>query len=477
MFKYYLDFFGVTEENLQELISIALSKGGEYADIFFEHSVINELTLRDGEVNAAGTHIDYGVGIRVVKGEKTGYAYSEITTMPLMKKAALTAAQIADCSGAQPPVAAVTNILQCSKNLYPIEIDWEQTTISDKIPHLQKLNELVFCKDNRVVKVIGKIADSNTQVLFYNSLGEAFTDVRPMINVVANCVMEGETKEGKRCETAGVSRSFRMGFEMLTDTLINEIATEVVEKTAFLFGAVQPKGGAMPVVMGAGGSGILLHEAVGHAFEADFNRKGTSIFSDMMGEQVCDTKINIVDDGTIEGNRGSCNWDDEGVPGQKTYLVKEGILNSYLHDRISAKFYGVSPTGNGRRESFRYMPIPRMRATYMENGNMSEDELISGVKKGIYVDNFSNGQVQIGAGDFTFYVKSGYLIEKGKLTQPIKDVNIIGNGPDALRDITGVANNGRLENATWTCGKEQYCPVSCGMPSVLVKKLVVGGSN
>lgn len=480
MYNQFLDFFGITQQNLQELVSIAMSKGGEYADIFFEHSVINELTLRDGEVNAAGTHIDYGVGIRVVKGEKTGYAYSEITTMPLMKKAALTAAQIADSQGANFSIPVNTKILEKEKNFYPIQKDWEETTISYKIPYLQKLNELIFSKDKRVVKVIGKIADSNTKILFYNSLGEAFTDTRPMINIVANCVMESipTTNSGERgvtrSETAGVSRSFRMGFEMLNDTLIEEIATEVVDKTSFLFKASQPKGGSMPVVMGAGGSGILLHEAVGHAFEADFNRKGTSIFSDMMGEQICNPNINIVDDGTIDGNRGSCNWDDEGVPGQKTYLVKNGILNSYLHDRISAKFYGVSPTGNGRRESFRYMPIPRMRATYMENGDVTEEELISGVKKGIYVDNFSNGQVQIGAGDFTFYVKSGYLIEKGRLTQPIKDINVIGNGPDALRDIIAVANNGRMENATWTCGKEQYCPVSCGMPSVLVKKLVVG---
>ena len=233
----------------------------------------------------------------------------------------------------------------------------------------------------------------------------------------------------------------------------------------------------MPVVMGAGGSGILLHEAVGHAFEADFNRKNISIFSDKMGMQVCDPSINIVDDGTLPGNRGALNIDDEGVPGQKTYLVKNGILNSYMHDRISARHYNTAPTGNGRRESFRFMPIPRMRATYMENGTAKESDLIASVKKGIYVDTFSNGQVQIGAGDFTFFVKSGYLIENGHLTRPIKDINIIGNGPQALKDILAVADNNKIENSTWTCGKEQYCPVSCGMPSVLVKSLTVGGSN
>lgn len=471
MYKEYLDFFGVTQENLQEVISIALSKGGDYADIFFEYSVINELMLRDSQVNTAGTHIDYGVGIRVVSSDKTGYAYSEITSLQEMKKAALTAAQIAQSE--PKPIAEVNVNILSGNNFYPIEIGWDKVNIDYKIPYLQDLNNKIFQRDKRVVKVIGKITDSITKVLFFNSNYQCYTDQRPMINITVSCVMEHKG----RTESAGVSKSYRKGFELLTNELIEQMATECVEKTAFQFTASQPKGGEMSVVMGAGSSGILLHEAVGHAFEADFNRKRTSIFSDSMGKQICNPQINIIDDGTIVGNRGSCNWDDEGIPGQKTYMVKDGVLNSYLHDRISAKYYGVAPTGNGRRESFRFMPIPRMRATYMENGNSTEEELISQVKKGIFVDNFSNGQVQIGAGDFTFYVKSGYLIENGKLTMPIKDVNIIGNGPQALKDIIAVANNGRIEDSTWSCGKGQYCPVSCGMPSVLVKKLTVGGMS
>ncbi|MDE7128423.1 MAG: TldD/PmbA family protein, partial [Bacteroidales bacterium] len=243
------------------------------------------------------------------------------------------------------------------------------------------------------------------------------------------------------------------------------------------FDARRPKGGKMPVVMGAGASGILLHEAMGHAFEADFNRKGQSIFSDKMGKKVCPDNISIVDDGTIAANRGACNFDDEGVPGQKTYMVSDGILTSYLHDRISAGYYGVSPTGNGRRESFRYNPIPRMRATYMESGDARPEDIISEVRNGIYVDEFSNGQVKIGEGDFTFYVKSGYLIENGRLTSPVKDINIIGNGPQALSDILAVGNDLRIDNGTWTCGKEQSAPVSCGIPTVLVKSLVVGGER
>ena len=262
---------------------------------------------------------------------------------------------------------------------------------------------------------------------------------------------------------------------MISDRLLEELAADVVSGIDARFQAVRPKGGKMPVVMGAGASGILLHEAMGHSFEADFNRKGQSVFSGMTGKKICDSSISIVDDGTIAGNRGACNYDDEGIPGQKTYMVRDGILESYLHDRVSARWYGVDPTGNGRRESFRFNPIPRMRATYMENGQATKDDLISSVKKGIYVDEFSNGQVKIGEGDFTFYVKSGFLIENGRLTAPVKDINIIGNGPEALADITGVGNDLKIDNSTWTCGKDQSVAVSCGIPSVLVRSLTVGG--
>ena len=301
-----------------------------------------------------------------------------------------------------------------------------------------------------------------------------YYDYRPMCSLAAICIME---KDG-RVENAYASRSYRMGTDFLNDALIETLAKEAVDKTSILFQAVKPKGGEMPVVMGAGGSGILLHEAIGHAFEADFNRKKTSIFSDLLNKKVCDEHINVVDDGTIQYNRGSVNIDDEGTIGQKTYIVREGILTSYLHDRISAKHYGIPSTGNGRRENFRQVPIPRMRATYMEAGNVSEEEIIASVKKGIYAGAFTNGQVQIGAGDFTFFVSHGYLIENGKLTQPIKDINIIGNGPKALADITMVGNNYQMDNGTWTCGKDgQSCPVTCGMPSALVSKLTVGGEN
>ena len=322
--------------------------------------------------------------------------------------------------------------------------------------------------------VMASLGDTTSHILFCYSEGQIYYDYRPMSALSAGCIMEDNGK----IENSYAARAFRMGAEFLTDDLIDELAQEAVDKTSILFQAIKPKGGEMPVVMGAGGSGILLHEAIGHTFEADFNRKNVSIFADQLNKKVCNDHIIVVDDGTIPFNRGSVNFDDEGVEGQKTYIVKEGVLTSYLHDRISANHYAVNPTGNGRRDTIRNLPIPRMRATYMEAGNMKEADIISTVKNGIFVDTFTNGQVQIGAGDFTFFVKSGYLIEDGKLTQPIKDINIIGNGPKALADITMVADNDKIDNGTWTCGKDgQSCPVTCGMPAALVSKLTVGGEN
>ena len=251
-----------------------------------------------------------------------------------------------------------------------------------------------------------------------------------------------------------------------------------VSEVSELFEAVKPEAGEMPVVLSAGSSGILLHEAIGHGMEADFNRKNISIFSDKINKPVAENFVTIVDDGTYPSIRGSINVDDEGNTTEKTFLVENGILRSYMHDRISAKHYNVKPTGSGRRESFRYSPLPRMRNTYMLPGPHKKDEIIESVKKGIYTESFTNGQVFIGAGDFTFYVKSGYLIEDGKLTKPIKDINIIGNGPKVLSDIVMVGDDMKMAEGGWTCGKDgQGVPVSMGLPTVKVSKITVGGVN
>jgi TldD protein len=468
--KSYLDHFEVSAEMLQKVIAAAMSKGGDYADLFFEHKKSNSLGLEDGKVNRAYSNIGFGVGIRVLKGDQTGFAYSETVTPDALVNAAKLAANIANSKNGFSPVGLNEKV---PAGYYNISRKWEDISVEDKVPFVQKMNDKVFALDEKVIKVNAFLSDQTSYVLFYNSEGRLTYDYRPMISFGTVCIMQKD----ERVENAYVARSFRRGFEWLSDGLVDELAHEAVDQANLLFEATKPKAGEMPVVMGAGGSGILLHEAIGHTFEADFNRKGTSIFSDKMGKKVAESFVNIIDDGTLENNRGSINIDDEGNDVQKTYLVKDGVLNSYIHDRISAKYYGVEPTGNGRRESFRSIPLPRMRATYMETGPHTKDDIVSNVDYGVYVDNFSNGEVKIGAGDFTFFVKSGYLIEKGKLTRPIKDINIIGNGPQALADITMVANDYRIDNGTWTCGKDgQSVPVTCGLPTVLVKKLTVGGS-
>lgn len=466
--QYYLDIFKVSEEQLKVLTNTALSAGADFSDLYFEHTTFFNLLLKDGVVSSGGFHIDFGVGIRVLKGEKTGYAYSENTEMSDMLQAAKAASAIASGTRISRTYQPVSDVRY---DLYPMKQNWRDSSAENFLPFLKELEKEIFSKDSRIIKVIARMSDSVSDVMMYNSLDELTCETRPMGSVTATAVFQ---QDGKT-ENKTASRSFRIGAELIGAELVKELAEEVVKGIDERFEATRPKGGQMPVVMGAGASGILLHEAMGHAFEADFNRKGQSIFSDKMGQQVCPKGVNVVDDGTVAFNRGSGNYDDEGVPAQKTYMIRDGVLESYLHDRISASWYGVSPTGNGRRENFRYNPIPRMRATYMESGDADPQGIIADVKQGIYVDEFSNGQVKIGEGDFTFFVKSGYLIENGRLTAPVKDINIIGNGPQALADIVAVGNDLKIDNGTWTCGKEQSVPVSCGMPTVLVNNLVVGG--
>ena len=494
----YLDLFRTTEQTLDALVGTALAHGGDYADLFFENTTYSDLMLRDGEVTSGGFHVDFGVGIRVLKGEKTGYAYSESTEPGAMRAAAQAAAAIArgtggvaagsglgPTSGASAPGLPARSIAgddgyvpklykgrpNPAADRYPVAQDWRAAEASAFIPLLDRLDKAIQAADPRVSKVIAMLSWQMSDLLMYNAFGELKYETRPMGTLAVSVILN----DGKETVSTHASRSFRCGAEMLTDALCDDLVRAALRNMDDRFAATRPKGGKMPVVMGAGASGILLHEAMGHAFEADFSRKGQSVFADRLGTRICPAGISIVDDGTIRGNRGALNFDDEGVPGQKTYMVEDGILTSYLHDRISARFFKVAPTGNGRRENFRYPPIPRMRATYMESGDADPASIIASVDRGIYVDEFANGQVKIGEGDFTFYVKSGYLIEGGRLTRPVKDINIIGNGPQALADIRAVGNDGRIDDGAWTCGKEQSCPVSCGIPTVLVGGLTVGG--
>ena len=467
------DRFGVSEEQLRALVAEGLRAGGNWCDLYFEDTSYHDLLLRDGVVGSGGYHVDYGCGIRVLKGEKTGYAYAEYTDYQSLRSAAIAAGSIAATAGSQSAGAASRLASEPAVAAFYQELQpWEDAEVAGFIPFLKRIEAGIRARDSRVLKVVAILSYSVSDILMYNSLGELTTDHRPLGSISVQVIFQ----QGKRTENNTVSRSLRMGAEFVSDAVLEDLVSRAVEGMDARFEARRPKGGQMPVVMGAGASGILLHEAMGHAFEADFNRKGQSIFSDRMGQRICRPGINILDDATVPASRGACNYDDEGVPGQKTYMVTDGVLTSYLHDRISAGYYGVAPTGNGRRESFRYNPIPRMRATYMESGpDGTKEDLIASVRKGIYVDQFANGQVKIGEGDFTFFVKSGFLIEKGRLTMPVKDINIIGNGPQALADIVAVAGDLKVDEGTWTCGKEQSVAVSCGIPSVLIRNLTVGG--
>jgi TldD protein len=467
----YLDHFGVTPQMLQEVLTEGLSKGGDYCDLYFQHSITNSLGLEDNMVNRASSNIMFGVGIRVLNGEQTGYSYTEDLNLTSMKSAARTAANIAS-SSARIQVAPFTEVEY--NNCYKIDLPWEEVSVNQKIPLLQFINEKAFSFDPNIIKTNVWFSDQTKYILFANSEGNIACDYQPLGRLGASCIAE---KNGKREENYH-GYSGRIDMSIFTEEHLTHVARKAVEDTIIMFDAVSPRGGTMPVVLGAGGSGILLHEAIGHGMEADFNRRGESIFSDKIGKKVAESFVTIIDDGTLPNLQGSINIDDEGCPTQKTVMVENGILTSYLHDRISSKHYGVAPTGNGRRESFRHMPLPRMRSTYMLNGPHTRDEIIESVKYGILAETFTNGQVNIGAGDFTFFVKLGYLIEDGKIIRPIKDVNIIGNGPRVLSDIVMVADDMDIPFESGTCGKGgQGVPTSDGQPTVKVSAITVGGVN
>jgi TldD protein len=467
--KNYLDHFGVHEALMREVMSEALSKGGDYCDLYFQHGILNYIGLEDNDVNRAYTNIDYGVGIRVLKGEQTGFSFTEDLSPKAMKQAAKTAANIADSGKSIDPAVFST---YTPPNYYPIVTPWEKVSIEEKIPFLQKINDKVFALDDRIIKTNIAFINESGFMLYANSEGKLTFDYQPMGLIYVNCIAE---QNGQR-ENNSFNLAARSGIEFFTPENIDKLATEAVNRTVTLFDAVKPDGGEMEVVLAAGSSGILLHEAIGHGLEADFNRKEISIFSDKMNKPIAKNFVTIVDNGTNQNIRGSINVDDEGNETENTVLVENGKLRSYIHDRLSARHYNVKPTGNGRRQSFRFAPLPRMRNTYMLNGPHKKDEIIRSVKKGLYAETFTNGQVYIGGGDFTFYVKSGYMIEDGKLTKPVKDINIIGNGPEVLSNITMVADDFKMAEGGWTCGKNgQGVPVSQGLPTVKVSKITVGG--
>ena len=467
--NYFLNEFGIDETLCRKLLAKALSRGGDFADLFFEFTVSNYLGLEDGKVNQSYGNISLGVGIRTVKGDQIGYGFTQELTEESMMSAATTASTLCDMNATA--VGTSFNRLQTG-NYYPVAADFDGIPAKSKLPLLQEINQKCFALSPEIVKVNAGFRSNTKRILIVTSDGVKAEDLIPGGYLYSSVVAE---RNGKR-EEAFWNLGGRRDFSFYNEEVINEIATKSVNDALKLFDAIQPPAGEMPVVLGPGVTGILLHEAIGHGMEADFNRKKISTYSTMLGKKVAEPFVTIIDDGTNMNLAGSLNVDDEGNPGKKTVLVENGILTSYIHDKISAKYYGVEPTGNGRRQDFQNYPMPRMRNTYMLGSNATVEEVIRQAGNGIFVEDVSNGQVKIGEGDFAFYVSQGRMIENGKLTAPIKDVNIMGNGPKMLANITMAANDLEMSmGGAGQCGKNgQGVPVSFGLPTCLVKSLTVG---
>lgn len=467
----YYKFFGVDEAILARVFAELMAQGADYGDLFFEQSRRASISMEDGIISRASSSVDRGVGVRAVVGDQTGYAYSEDLDLNSMTRAARTAASIAKGGGGNTPTGFERRDFQ---SLYSIPTAWEDVEVATKLPLLGLVDKTCRGLDPAISKVSVTWGNSDGRILVVTSDGFAQADRRPMGLVAASVTAErnGEVQSGR------ASLAMRQGIDYFNEERLVTLSKEAVDRTMILFEAIKPIAGEMPVVLTAGASGILLHEAIGHGMEADFNRKGTSIFSTMINKKVAEDCVTIIDSALHPHERGALNFDDEGNPTERTVLIEKGTMRSYLHDRLSSKHYGLPSTGSGRRQSFRHTPLPRMRCTYMENGPHSREEIIASVKKGIVAETFTNGQVAIGAGDFTFYIKNGWLIEDGKITAPIKDVNIIGNGPEALKRITMVGDDLSIDSGGWTCGKDgQSVPVSQGLPTALVSKLTVGGEG
>jgi TldD protein len=469
----FLAWFGIDEAMLGRVMAELTSRGATHADAYFQHVRNNSIAMEDGIISQASSKIEQGVGLRVVVGDQVGFAFTEDLTEAAMLAAARTAAAIA--SGAPGPRPERFAYREGGRGHYQVAVPWSEVGVDRKLPRIQQAEAFARAGDPSIKKVAVYWVDSEERVMVVNRDGRIVTDQRPMARLYVNVTAE----QGGVTQSNGSNIAGRRGFDWFDDAALRKVAKEAVDRTMVLFDARRPPAGELPVILAAGASGILLHEAIGHGLEADFNRKGTSIYATMIGQKIAPDFVTIVDDALLDHERGALNVDDEGNDTERTVLVENGVLRSYLHDQISADHYRLPPTGSGRRESYRHAPLPRMRCTYMTNGPHSREEVIAAVKgTGIIAETFTNGQVQIGAGDYTFYIKNGWLVENGKVTAPIKDVNIIGNGPESLRRITMAANDSRLDTGGWTCGKDgQGVPVSQGLPTVLVSKLTVGGEN
>jgi TldD protein len=462
---------GLSVGDLDRVFARLTGPSIDAADLYFQHSRSESWVLEDGIVKDGNHSIEQGVGVRALSGEKTGFAYSDEIVLPALLEAAGSARAIAQAgaNGIGKPLAIATG-----RALYPAIDPIETLSSEEKIAVLRELDALCRSLDPRVKQVIVSIAASLETVLLAGSDGTLATDVRPLVRINVQVIAE---QNGRR-ESGGAGGGGRYGFkELLENGRAHGFAREAVRVALVNLESVDAPAGNMTVVLGPGWPGVLLHEAIGHGFEGDFNRKGTSAFAGMMGEKVAAPGVTVVDDGTLAGRRGSLSIDDEGTPTNCTVLVENGVMKGFMQDKLNARLMNMAPTGNGRRESFAHLPMPRMTNTYMLPGERDPGEILASVKKGLYAVNFGGGQVDITNGKFTFSASEAYLIEDGKVTRPVKGATLVGSGPEVLKRVSMIGNDLKLDEGVGVCGKDgQSVPVGVGQPTLRIDRMTVGGT-
>ncbi len=470
--RYCLDHFGLDESVLERTVGEAAARQVDLADLYFELGSSQGVGLEDGIVKSASQHVTRGVGVRVVAGDKTGYAYSDDVTIESLGVASRTAQAIAREGSRDLAVRVRTE--SPTHDLYALAHPPIQQPIQEQVELLNRIDIAARRYDPRIRNVIASIGVEHKVVLVARSDGRVVGDIQPLVRLSVACIAEenGQRQTGSSGTGGRVEYAF-----LLDDDRWERIVQEAADRAIRNLSAVDDPAGSMKVVLGPGWPGVLLHEAIGHGLEGDFNRKKTSAFSDLLGQRVASELCTVVDDGTIPNRRGSLNVDDEGTPTGRTVLIENGILRGYLQDRLNARLMNAAPTGNGRRESFAHIPMPRMTNTFMLAGQSTPDEIVRSVDRGLYAAYFGGGQVDITSGKFVFSASEAYLIEDGRITRPVKGATLIGNGPDVLGRITMVGNDLELDQGIGTCGKDgQSVPVGVGMPSVRIDGITVGGT-
>ncbi len=470
--RYFFDKLGLTERLLERCLGEALSAGGEFADLYFEAVTSTSLGMDEGIVKTASQGISVGCGVRVLFGERTGFAYTDDLSPERLLKAARTAALIA--SG--PQTERVQGFTEArTPQLYPVAGSSNDATIAAKLKLIERANVCARNFDSRITQVRVSLNDELRRILIAASDGTFASDTQPLARFNVLVIAKDETNTARGTSGGGgrVALDFFDG-----DKSPEHFAREAARTALLQLGAVPAPAGEMPVVLGPGWPGVLLHEAVGHGLEADFNRKKTSAFAGLIGQQVASSKVTVVDNGTMPGRRGSLNVDDEGNPTQETVLIENGILRGYLSDKLSSRLMNMPNTGSGRRESYQAIPMPRMTNTYMLSGDDDPADILKSVKRGLYAVNFGGGSVDITNGKFVFTASEAYLIEDGVVTAPVKGATLVGNGPEALKYVSMVGNDLALDEGIGTCGKQgQSVPVGVGMPTVKLDRMTVGGTG